>query len=377
MRTRLVLLAALLISTAASIARAEPPFEPVENILCRATAAVGYSYAWGGECWCAAGCSPDFGSCSAGSCSGNCPSCTHSGAYGADCSGFVSRAWQVPRAIPVDACGTDRYLASDFRWDNAYWDIVSNRRPGDAAATAAHVVLVVGDCNSSGCDVIEARGCSYGIIRRRKDLSGYSRARRINITECECDEGDMETRNCGDCGTQERACADGCSWSAWSACEGLDPDGAEAACTVEGVVGACAEGALLCVAGWLTCQSPSATTEVCDGLDNDCDSVVDNGTPESLGEGYDCTGECGMGESRCVDGAVQCLCGDDLYHDVELNEDDGSIDNGEWPGSPDSIGGVTVMTGGCYCGVAADDAPAPLATALALLALLAWCRRLS
>ena len=113
MRGAAQLLVAALLFGASATAWADPPSETVDDILCRGQSAVGFSYAWGGECWCATGCSPDFGSCDAGSCSGSCPSCTHYGTYGADCSGFVSRAWQVPRALAeagrLDMFFTDVY----------------------------------------------------------------------------------------------------------------------------------------------------------------------------------------------------------------------------------------------------------------------------
>ena len=60
-----------------------------DEILNRAATGVGFSYWWGHGVW-------NPGSTSHGSCSGSCPSCTHSGSYGADCSGFAAKVWQVP-----------------------------------------------------------------------------------------------------------------------------------------------------------------------------------------------------------------------------------------------------------------------------------------
>ena len=61
-----------------------------DNAIARAKAAVGFSYYWGGGAWLPGG--PT--SSTKGSCSGSCPSCSHSGKYGADCSGLVAKAWQ-------------------------------------------------------------------------------------------------------------------------------------------------------------------------------------------------------------------------------------------------------------------------------------------
>ncbi len=367
MRRLYALLVTLVVLGISSVSQAAPPAEPAEAIVCRGTSAEGFSYEWGGECWCSTGCDPDLTSCSPGVCTPNpgfsgCPDCTHSGTYGADCSGFVSKAWQVPDPQPTDACDVTRYVAASFTSDHSYWNVVpmTSLQPADAVASSSHVILVIGYEDSYGeHEVVEAAGCTPGIIRHSRTFSSsYSGARRINLSDCVCSDGDQETEACGDCGTTQRTCENDCLWSPWSGCTGPDPTGAEAACSPDGGEGVCATGQRLCVAGWLTCQSASATTEICDGLDNDCDGVVDNGTPESLGEGFPCTGNCGVGLSECVDGVIHCMTpGGDTCDATDPDDNDGK--------------GI----GGCTCRAQSGPGSLPLIPFLVLLVLLGWRSR--
>jgi hypothetical protein len=372
MKRLTLLTAAVATLVVSSTGLAAPPSETAEEIVCRGTSGEGFSYEWGGECWCGNACKPDLSTCAAGTCTPTsptgCPDCTHSGTYGADCSGFVSKSWQVPEPHPVDACNVPRFLASDFTTAGDFWTQVpmSTLQPADAVASSTHAILVIGAKDASGeHEVVEAKGCVYGIVRHSRTFStSYSGARRTNITSCVCQSGD-ETQDCGDCGKQKRTC-DGCVWSAWSACEGADPSGTGATCKVDGVQGACATGQKLCVAGWLTCISPSATTEVCDGQDNDCDGVVDNGTKESLGEGYACKAECGAGTSKCVGGKVQCVPAGAT-----------SCDGGSGTTHTNPVGANSGDSGGgCSCGMRAEAGTGSIAALLALLSVLAR-RRMS
>lgn len=302
---------------------ADPPWETVDDIICRAQSGVGFSYWWGGECWCRNGCSPDT-SCGLGSCSGSCPDCSHSGNYGADCSGYVSRVWQVPYAMAVDACHTDRYVASSFNSSGPHWDQISrsNTERGDALASTSHIVLYESGDPWGNMWAYEARGCSYGIVHNiRSCSSSYNAARRHNINACECTEGDTEnrtcgncgtetrtcganclwsdwsdctgegqcsagteeTQNCGDCGTQTRTCTQSCTWEDWTACAGPDPGGGEESCET-GLAGECAEGVLLCTDGFLICTPiANSSGEICDGLDNNCNGEIDEGFPTTMG----------------------------------------------------------------------------------------------
>jgi len=349
-----------------------PPSEPPDAIVCRGLSAVGFSYWWGGECWCSNGCAPDLVGCAPGVCTPNagstgCPDCTHTGTYGADCSGFVSRAWQVPDPLATNACNTARYVASSFTADHEYWNVVpmNDLRPADAVASDSHVILVIGYEDAFGeHDCVEAKGCSYGIVRNSRTFSSvYSGARRINLTTCECDEGNSESENCGDCGTRTRSCT-GCMWTGWSACDGPDPEGEAADCTVgEGALGVCAQGRQLCVAGWITCSPNSPGTEVCDGQDNDCDGLVDNGTAVTLGEGYACVNRCGEGVSACLDGAVRCVTPGTTWPDDTCNADD--------PGDP----GDTTADDGCSCTVGGRQNPGGLPLLLPLLFTFVLIRR--
>jgi len=149
-----------------------------DGIFALAKLAVGYSYYWGHGSW------RDDGTVH-GSCSGSCPSCTHSGQYGADCSGFVAKVWQVPSASPI-TLDAHPYSTANFYNDQVYWKQLprSTIGPADALvrrdATSGHIALFESGADPFGSVwLYEARGCATGVVHDLRTVdSSYIAIRR-------------------------------------------------------------------------------------------------------------------------------------------------------------------------------------------------------
>ena len=149
-----------------------------DDIFARAKEAVGYSYYWGHGSWRSDG-------TQLGSCSGTCPSCTHAGQYGADCSGFVAKAWQVPSASPIDL-DAHPFSTENFYYDQVYWKQIprSTIAPADALvrrdATSGHIALFESGSDPFGAVwLYEARGCATGVVHDLRTVdSTYIAIRR-------------------------------------------------------------------------------------------------------------------------------------------------------------------------------------------------------
>lgn len=83
-------------------------------------------------------------------------------------------------------------------------------------------------------------------------------------------------------------------------CNGLVDDNLTRACD-----NTCGTGTEVCVNGnWTNCSAPMPSVEVCDGIDNDCDGTPDNGTGMQCARGT--TRECGSDVGACKPGTELC-----------------------------------------------------------------------
>ncbi len=228
------------------------------------------------------------------------------------------------------------------------------------------------DCDSSvdennpggggGCSTGQPGECSAGILDcQNGSLSctpnNTPQSELCNGLDDDCDasadEGNPEggggcsTGQSGECATGINNCQNGSlvctpnNTPVPEVCDGLDNDcdgssdegnpGGGGSCTT-GQLGECAAGTNTCQNGSLVCTANhTATSEQCNGLDDDCDGSTDEGNP---GGGAACStgllGVCAAGTMTCTGGTLSCLqntgatteiCGDSLD-----NNCDGQID---------------------------------------------------
>jgi hypothetical protein len=150
-----------------------------DNVLSIAQASVGYTYWWGHG---------GLGGSKTGACYGSCPSCSHDGGQGADCSGFVSKAWMLPEAMPIVGNDNHPFATTNFFNDYTHWSNVSRSSllRGDAlvynSGGAGHIFLYESGDGYGSMWTYEARGCSYGVVHDLRTAgTSYKGIRRSGL----------------------------------------------------------------------------------------------------------------------------------------------------------------------------------------------------
>jgi hypothetical protein len=171
----LVLLLSLPVQLSSSLFRREAsaactcPLITRAQIIDIAKSGVGCPYVWGGTCWDPA----------------------NKTWKGADCSGYVTKCWQVPAASATTDCLPHYYTTATFYSETTHWTAISRSEllAGDSlvyrSGGSGHIILFESFTETSGCyQVYEARGTAYGIVHRVKcPDSTYQPRRRHNLTD--------------------------------------------------------------------------------------------------------------------------------------------------------------------------------------------------
>lgn len=149
------------------------PYMDRHEIAARAHSAVNGNYYWGGESW------YPFGDTDSSRTNGK----------GADCSGLVIKAWEVPSTFyyPFEVSGT-RYTTADLWGTSSYWSQVTSPERGDIyvrhnfSTGNGHTFIYDKDSGYTARPwAYEAYNSTYGIrywIRPAEDLSQYRIKRR-------------------------------------------------------------------------------------------------------------------------------------------------------------------------------------------------------
>ena len=156
------------------------PADPTARDLAitRAKEGVGFSYWWGHGRWIPNGAT----SSSIGSCTGSCPNCTHTGGYGADCSGYVGKIWRVPSSNTDATVDSHPYSTQSFNGSNSQWVTVDRAAAKRADAFvynvngAGHIFLYESGDGWGSLWAYEARGCSYGIVHNLRTAGSSFKA---------------------------------------------------------------------------------------------------------------------------------------------------------------------------------------------------------
>ncbi len=150
--------------------------------IARAKTVVGFSYWWGHGRWSSAGVSK---SAPAGACEGNCPNCSHEGSWGADCSGFAAKVWQVPGTNDDMSEDSHPYSTAQFIKTTNQWSLISRNdiQKADVLAYnangAGHMLVYSSGDAWGAMNAYECKGCAAGCVYNlRTTPSTYKTVRR-------------------------------------------------------------------------------------------------------------------------------------------------------------------------------------------------------
>lgn len=148
-----------------------------DGAVVRGKSVAGFSYHWGGGAW-------DPTSSAHGACYGSCPNCTHSGSWGADCSGFVAKAWIVPSTNTPVSKQWHPYSTANFVNDTSAWHTVSRGSVAKSDAFvynsngAGHVFLYESGDPWGNVWAYECAGCVKGCVHDLRSVSSSYHAIR-------------------------------------------------------------------------------------------------------------------------------------------------------------------------------------------------------
>lgn len=148
----------------------------------RAQSAVGFSYWWGHGRFRVEGSTAS----NRGVCSGSCPSCTHTGSYGGDCSGLAAKVWQVPSSNTSLTTDAHPYSTADFVSDTSQWSTISrdSMKKGDAmvyrSGGAGHIFIYNSGDAWGSMYAYECQGCAAGCIYGSRTAGSKYKAIRKN-----------------------------------------------------------------------------------------------------------------------------------------------------------------------------------------------------
>ena len=260
----------------------------------------------------------------------------------------VANGTPCPQGVCTNGvCGPECQTAGDCNDNNPCTNSTCQNNVCVHTAVANQTNCPGGTCNNGVCDTCPNAGnpCQVGIgpcarVGKIVCQNGQGQCNVVpgppstevcNGIDDDCDgqidEGNpgggasCNTGQAGRCAAGTLTCINGsliCKRNnepAPETCNGLDDDcdgqvdegnpGGGATCNT-GMAGVCAQGTMTCMNGSLGCKpNNQPTQEVCNGLDDDCDGMVDEGNP---GGGAQCTTPGGgPGFTQCVNGALTCV----------------------------------------------------------------------